>query len=63
MSKKITDVIDISGIFIAIGLIAIIGSVIRFIFTASIFNFHIIGFGIVFLIIGLIVRVYEKIKK
>jgi len=57
MSKKINDVIDISGIFIGIGLIAIIGSVIRLIFNSNIFNFYIIATGIVLLIIGLLMHI------
>jgi len=57
MSKKIKDVIDISGIFIGIGLIAIIGSAIRLIFNPNILNFYIIGIGIVLLIIGLLMHI------
>ena len=57
MSKKIKDVIDISGVFIGIGLIAIIGSVIRLIFNSNILNFYIICIGIVLLIIGLLMHI------
>ena len=57
MPKKIKDVIDISGILIGIGLIAIIGSVIRLIFNSNILNFYIICIGIVLLIIGLLMHI------
>ena len=57
MPKKIKDVIDISGILIGIGLIAIIGSVIRLIFNSNILNFYIIAIGIVLLIIGLLMHI------
>ena len=46
-----------NGLFIGIGLIAIIGSVIRLIFNPSILNFYIIGIGIVLLIIGLLMHI------
>ena len=58
MSRKITDVIDISGIIIGIGLIAVIGSVIRLVFSPnSILNFYTIGIGIVLLLIGLLMYI------
>jgi uncharacterized membrane protein YgdD (TMEM256/DUF423 family) len=60
MSRKITDVIDISGVFIGIGLIAIIGSIIRLIFTLNIINLYIIGIGAVLLVIGLLVHLLKK---
>lgn len=60
MSKKMKDIIDVSGIFIGIGLIAIIGSVMRLIFTSSIVNYYIIGIGIVLLVIGVLMNRYER---
>jgi len=60
MSKKINDAIDISGLFIGIGLIAIIGSTVRLIFISNIFNFYIIGIGIVLLIIGLLMHIKKQ---
>jgi len=60
MSKKITDVIDISGVLIAIGLIAIVGSVVRLIFTSNVFSYYLIGFGIVLLILGFLVKIFGK---
>jgi uncharacterized membrane protein YgdD (TMEM256/DUF423 family) len=60
MSKKLKDVIDVSGVFLGIGLLTIIGSVIRFIFTSNIINVYIISIGIILLIIGLLIRKIEK---
>jgi UDP-N-acetylmuramyl pentapeptide phosphotransferase/UDP-N-acetylglucosamine-1-phosphate transferase len=62
MSKKITDVIEISGVLIGIGLIVIIGSVIRFFFTSSIINLYIICIGIVLSTIGLLIHNYKEKK-
>jgi hypothetical protein len=62
MSRQMKDIIETSGILIGIGLMAIIGSIIRFIFTNSIINFYIIAIGIALLIIGLIMHIITMKK-